>query len=120
MCSYIVKKAALAGAQRPQRLDDDRHRNIYYDHPYHAPFDHTLNIDFVNAANGGRDASRLSSGRAARSWSAGLAALARRSTARGRRADEDAPAYLSGLRRAPPSSHICVAGCGSSCPATGS
>src|SRR6266568_882300 len=29
--------------------------NIYYDHPYHAPLDHALNIDFVNEANGGRE-----------------------------------------------------------------
>jgi hypothetical protein len=22
--------------------------NVYYDHPFHAPYEHSLNIDFVN------------------------------------------------------------------------
>jgi hypothetical protein len=26
--------------------------NVYYDHPYHAPLDHVLGIDFVNEAEG--------------------------------------------------------------------
>ena len=53
MCSYIVKKAALAGSAKGAKgwmaIDT---ANIYYDHPYHAPFDHALNIDFVNEALG--------------------------------------------------------------------
>jgi hypothetical protein len=56
MCSYIVKKAALAGsAKGPKGWMTIDTANIYYDHPYHAPFDHALNIDFVNEANGGRE-----------------------------------------------------------------
>ncbi len=56
MCSYIVKKAALAGSAKGAKgwMTIDT-ANIYYDHPYHAPFDHALNIDFVNEANGGRE-----------------------------------------------------------------
>jgi hypothetical protein len=26
--------------------------NVYYDHPFHAPLEHALNIDFVNEAEG--------------------------------------------------------------------
>jgi hypothetical protein len=56
MCSYIVKKAALEGsAKGPKgwmRIDT---ANVYYDHPFHAPFDHALNIDFINEAQGGRE-----------------------------------------------------------------
>src|SRR5205085_5475573 len=56
MCSYIVKKAALAGsAKGPKGWMTIDTANIYYDHPYHAPFDHALNIDFVSEANGGRE-----------------------------------------------------------------
>jgi hypothetical protein len=53
MCSYIVRKAVLTGsAKGPQgwmRVDT---ANVYFDHPYHAPLDHALGIDFVNSADG--------------------------------------------------------------------
>lgn len=56
MCSYIVKKAALVGSAKGakgwMRVDT---ANVYYDHPYHAPLDHALGIDFINEAAGGRD-----------------------------------------------------------------
>jgi hypothetical protein len=56
MCSYIVRKAALTGsAKGPKgwmRIDT---ANVYFDHPYHAPLDHALGIDFINAANGGHE-----------------------------------------------------------------
>jgi hypothetical protein len=56
MCSYIVEKAAVAGSAKGangwMRIDT---ANVYYDHPYHAPFDHSLNIDFVCEADGGRE-----------------------------------------------------------------
>jgi hypothetical protein len=56
MCSYIVEKAALIGsAKGPKgwmRIDT---ANVYYDHPYHAPLDHALGIDFVCEADGGRE-----------------------------------------------------------------
>jgi hypothetical protein len=25
---------------------------VYFDHPFHAPFDHTLNIDFLDPSRG--------------------------------------------------------------------
>jgi hypothetical protein len=56
MCSYIVEKATLIGsAKGPKgwmRIDT---ANVYYDHPYHAPLDHALGIDFINEADGGRE-----------------------------------------------------------------
>jgi hypothetical protein len=56
MCSYIVEKAKLLGsAKGPKgwmRIDT---ANVYYDHPFHAPLDHALGIDFVNEAEGGRE-----------------------------------------------------------------
>ena len=29
--------------------------NVYYDHPFHAPLDHALGIDFICEADGGRE-----------------------------------------------------------------
>src|SRR5436853_5652382 len=57
MCSYIVMKAALVdssakGAKGWMRVDT---ANVYYDHPYHAPLDHALGIDFICEADGARE-----------------------------------------------------------------
>ena len=57
MCSYIVMKAALRdssakGAKGWMSVDT---ANVYYDHPFHAPLDHALGIDFINEAAGGRE-----------------------------------------------------------------
>src|SRR5215470_12933632 len=56
MCSYIVEKATVAGSAKGasgwMRIDT---ANVYYDHPYHAPLDHALGIDFVCEADGGRE-----------------------------------------------------------------
>jgi hypothetical protein len=53
MCTYIVEKAAVVGsAKGPNGWMKVDTANVYYDHPYHAPLDHSLNIDFVNAAGG--------------------------------------------------------------------
>jgi Family of unknown function (DUF6295) len=53
MCSYIVKTAALTGSAKGpsgwMRIDT---ANIYYDHPFHAPLDHVLGIDFISRADG--------------------------------------------------------------------
>ncbi|MGH2584555.1 MAG: DUF6295 family protein [Dehalococcoidia bacterium] len=53
MCTYIVEKALIVGSAKGangwMKVDT---ANVYYDHPYHAPFDHTLNVDFVNEAGG--------------------------------------------------------------------
>src|SRR5256885_2772149 len=57
MCSYIVMKAALRdssakGSKGWMSVDT---ANVYYDHPFHAPLDHALGIDFISEADGGRD-----------------------------------------------------------------
>ena len=56
MCSYIVEKAKLIGSAKGangwMRIDT---ANVYYDHPFHAPLDHALGIDFINEAEGGRE-----------------------------------------------------------------
>jgi hypothetical protein len=56
MCSYIVEKTALVGSAKGRkgwmRIDT---ANVYFDHPYHAPLDHALAIDFVCEADGARE-----------------------------------------------------------------
>ncbi len=56
MCSYIVEKTKLAGSAKGRtgwmRIDT---ANVYFDHPYHAPMDHALAIDFLCQADGGRE-----------------------------------------------------------------
>jgi hypothetical protein len=56
MCSYIVEKTTVAGSAKGpagwMRIDT---ANVYFDHPYHAPFDHALAIDFVCEADGARE-----------------------------------------------------------------
>lgn len=61
MCSYITEKAALTGSAKGAKgwMPIDAAR-VYFDHPYHAPLDHSLNIDFVNEADGERVAVELS------------------------------------------------------------
>jgi hypothetical protein len=53
MCTYITEKASIFGSAKGQggwiRVDT---ANVYFDHPYHAPLDHSLNIDFVNESKG--------------------------------------------------------------------
>jgi len=53
MCSYITEKAQIFGSAKGQngwiRVDT---ANVYFDHPYHAPLDHSLNIDFTNESDG--------------------------------------------------------------------
>lgn len=56
MCSYIVEKAAIFGsAKGPSGWMTVDTANVYYDHPWHAPLDHALSIDFVNEAAGPGD-----------------------------------------------------------------
>lgn len=53
MCSYIVEKVALVGsAKGPSGWISVDTANVYFDHPFHAPLDHALGIDFVNERDG--------------------------------------------------------------------
>lgn len=53
MCTMIVEKAAVSGSGKGAdgwfTVD---HAYVSYDHPFHAPVEHALNIDFVNEAMG--------------------------------------------------------------------
>ncbi|HLG10789.1 MAG TPA: DUF6295 family protein [Dehalococcoidia bacterium] len=53
MCTYITEKAEMFGsAKGPQGWFRVDMANVYFDHPFHAPLEHSLNIDFVNEAAG--------------------------------------------------------------------
>jgi hypothetical protein len=53
MCSYVTIPAEVAGsAKGPAGWFSVTAASVYFDHPYHAPFDHTLNIDFTDPAQG--------------------------------------------------------------------
>jgi len=53
MCSHLTEKASVSGSGKGAggwfRLS---HAVTYFDHPYHSPYEHTLNIDFVNETEG--------------------------------------------------------------------
>jgi Family of unknown function (DUF6295) len=56
MCSYIVEKARLSGsAKGPNGWMKIDTANVYFDHPFPAPLDHALGIDFICEADGGRE-----------------------------------------------------------------
>ena len=56
MCSYITHKVRVEGSAKGpsgwMRVDT---ANVYFDHPYHAPMDHALAIDFVCHADGAKE-----------------------------------------------------------------
>lgn len=96
MCSYIVEKASLIGSAKGangwMKVDT---AHVYYDHPFHAPLDHALGIDFVNVKEGSRErvAVELSAESARELVKAILAAL--ESGEAEHAAAEAAPAYLT-------------------------
>jgi hypothetical protein len=53
MCTMIVEKVKLEGSGKGMgdwfKLEG---ANVSYDHSFNAPFEHALNIDFVNASQG--------------------------------------------------------------------
>ena len=53
MCTYVTEKIAISGsAKGPDgwfRVSDS---SVYFDHPVHAPQEHTLNIDFLAPRQG--------------------------------------------------------------------
>jgi len=53
VCTYVTEKSPVAGSAKGQsgwfRLS---HAMAYVDHPYHSPYEHTLNLDFLNDAEG--------------------------------------------------------------------
>jgi len=53
MCSYLTVATDVAGsAKGPAGWFSVTSASVYFDHPFHAPFDHTLNIDFIDPERG--------------------------------------------------------------------
>jgi Family of unknown function (DUF6295) len=53
MCTDIVQRAQIEGSGKGAHgWFELRQVTVTYDHPYHALYEHTLNIDFVNEAQG--------------------------------------------------------------------
>jgi hypothetical protein len=53
MCTMIVEKIQVDGSGRGREgWFDLRQASVSYDHPFNAPFEHALNIDFVNESMG--------------------------------------------------------------------
>jgi hypothetical protein len=80
MCTMIVEKAEISGSGKGAKgwfkLEQV---NVAYDHPFHAPLEHALTLDFVNEAQGleARVAVELSAESAQKLVQTILAALAR-------------------------------------------
>jgi hypothetical protein len=53
VCTYITEKVETSGSGKGAdgwfKLTET---SVYFDHPVHAPAEHTLNIDFLNPASG--------------------------------------------------------------------
>ena len=53
MCTMIAEQVKIDGSGKGREgWFELREANVSYDHPFDAPFDHALNIDFVNEAQG--------------------------------------------------------------------
>ncbi|MGH9071387.1 MAG: DUF6295 family protein [Acidimicrobiales bacterium] len=53
MCTYLTERTEVAGsAKGAGGWFGLTHATVYFDHPYHAQAEHTLNIDFSNLAGG--------------------------------------------------------------------
>jgi hypothetical protein len=53
MCTYATEKIEIAGSGKgPDGWFRVTDATVYFDHPVHAPEEHTLNIDFLNPQRG--------------------------------------------------------------------
>jgi len=53
MCTYVTEKVAVEGSGKgPVGWFPLTEASVYFDHPQHAPAEHTLNIDFLNPSQG--------------------------------------------------------------------
>ncbi|MGH3390080.1 MAG: DUF6295 family protein [Actinomadura sp.] len=53
MCTYLTEKIDVAGSGKgAQGWFPVSDALVYVDHPYHAPYEHTVNIDLVNPGQG--------------------------------------------------------------------
>ena len=53
MCTMIVQKIKIDGSGKGNLgWFNIQQANVSYDHPFDAPYEHALNIDFVNESQG--------------------------------------------------------------------
>jgi len=53
MCTMIVNQVKMTGSGKGKDgWFDLSQANVSYDHPFHLPLEHALNIDFVDPAQG--------------------------------------------------------------------
>lgn len=53
MCTMIIEKVKIDGSGKgTSGWFTLEQANVSYDHPYNAPLEHALNIDFVNQSQG--------------------------------------------------------------------
>mgnify|MGYP001338363671 CR=1 FL=1 len=53
MCTMIVEKTEIDGSGKgTDGWFSVNQVNVSYDHPFHAPYDHALSLDFVNESKG--------------------------------------------------------------------
>ncbi|MBE0671224.1 MAG: hypothetical protein IH588_11595 [Anaerolineales bacterium] len=53
MCTMIVEKVKVEGSGKGSTgWFALQQANVSYDHPFNAPYEHALNIDFVNESQG--------------------------------------------------------------------
>jgi hypothetical protein len=53
MCTMIVERIAVDGsAKGPSGWFNVEQASVSYDHPFNAPMEHALNIDFINESMG--------------------------------------------------------------------
>jgi Family of unknown function (DUF6295) len=52
MCTGIVETAKISGSKGPNGWFNLEGVSVSYDHPFHNPLEHALNIDFVDETGG--------------------------------------------------------------------
>ena len=53
MCTYLTVETGIAGSGKgAQGYFPLTHATVYVDHPQHAPYEHTVNVDFIDPAEG--------------------------------------------------------------------
>lgn len=53
MCSYVTERTEVTGSGKgPSGWFRLSHATVYFDHPFHTPLEHSLNIDFVDDTAG--------------------------------------------------------------------
>lgn len=54
MCTYYTERVTLhsSSGKGPEGWFPVSSASVYYDHPVHAPAEHTVNVDFLNPQRG--------------------------------------------------------------------